>query len=174
MPHHAPHLRKTCKALQTDAKLCMSRFCLTIWHHMSIDPFSDDRLSASKNSLIYIMLKLFSRYVSVGVLNTAIHWLSFGALFSLMGMNQAISNLLAFCVAVTFSFFVNAKWTFKSKATTGRYVAFVIFMGSMAALTGYISDLLHAPALITLIAFSGFSLVAGFIYSKFIIFRDTK
>lgn len=91
-----------------------------------------------------------------------------------MGMNQAISNLLAFCVAVTFSFFVNAKWTFKSKATTGRYVAFVIFMGAMAALTGYISDLLHAPALITLIAFSGFSLVAGFIYSKFIIFRDTK
>lgn len=95
-------------------------------------------------------------------------------MLSLIGMNQAISNLVAFCVAVTFSFFVNAKWTFKSKATTGRYVAFVIFMGAMAALTGYIADRLHAPALITLIAFSGLSLVAGFIYSKFIVFRDTK
>lgn len=120
------------------------------------------------------MLKLFSRYVSVGVLNTAIHWLCFVTLFTLIGLNQAISNLVAFCVAVTFSFFVNAKWTFESKATTGRYVAFVIFMGGMAALTGYIADLLHAPALITLIAFSGFSLVAGFIYSKLIVFRDTK
>ncbi|MGV4147077.1 GtrA family protein [Citrobacter freundii] len=120
------------------------------------------------------MLKLFSRYISVGVLNTAIHWLCFLALFTLMGMNQAISNLVAFCVAVTFSFFVNAKWTFKSKATTCRYAAFVIFMGVMAALTGYIADLLHAPALITMIAFSGFSLVTGFIYSKFIIFRDAK
>lgn len=160
--------------MQTDAKLCLSRFCLTFWHHRSIDTSSDDRLSPSKNSLIFIMLKLFSRYVSVGVLNTAIHWVCFGVMLSLIGMNQAISNLVAFCVAVTFSFFVNAKWTFKSKATTGRYVAFVIFMGAMAALTGYIADRLHAPALITMIAFSGFSLVAGFIYSKFIVFRDIK
>ncbi|MDQ9465305.1 GtrA family protein [Citrobacter freundii] len=120
------------------------------------------------------MLKLFSRYVSVGVLNTAIHWVCFGVMLSLIGMNQAISNLVAFCVAVTFSFFVNAKWTFKSKATTCRYVAFVIFMGVMAALTGYIADRLHATALITLISFSGFSLAAGFIYSKFIVFRDAK
>lgn len=108
------------------------------------------------------------------MLNTAIHWLCFGAMFSLAGLSQAISNLIAFCIAVTFSFFVNAKWTFKSKATTGRYVAFVVFMGAMAALTGYIADRLHAPAVITLIAFSGFSLVAGFIYSKLIVFRDVK
>lgn len=134
----------------------------------------DAKLQAFQNSLISIMLKLFSRYVSVGVLNTAIHWLCFGAMFSLAGLSQAISNLIAFCVAVTFSFFINAKWTFKSKATTGRYVAFVVFMGAMAALTGYIADRLHAPALITLIAFSAFSLVAGFIYSKFIVFRDAK
>ncbi|EAB6386162.1 GtrA family protein [Salmonella enterica] len=120
------------------------------------------------------MLKLFSRYVSVGVLNTAIHWLCFGAFFSLIGFRQAISNVIAFCVAVTFSFFVNAKWTFNSKATTGRYMAFVIFMGLMAALTGYIADRLHTPALVTLIAFSAFSLVAGFIYSKLIVFRDAK
>ncbi|MBJ9210274.1 GtrA family protein [Citrobacter portucalensis] len=120
------------------------------------------------------MLKLFSRYVSVGVMNTAIHWLCFGAMFSLIGFSQSISNLVAFCIAVTFSFFVNAKWTFKSKATTGRYVAFVIFMGLMATLTGYIADQLHAPALSTLIAFSAFSLVAGFVYSKLIVFRDAK
>lgn len=120
------------------------------------------------------MLKLFSRYVSVGVMNTAIHWACFGALFSLIGLNQAISNLIAFCVAVTFSFFVNAKWTFKSEVTTGRYAAFVIFMGVIATLTGYIADSLHAPALITLITFSGFSLVVGFIFSKFFVFRDTK
>lgn len=53
-------------------------------------------------------------------------------------------------------------------------MAFVIFMGVMAALTGYIADRLHAPAPMTLIAFSAFSLVAGFIYSKFIVFRDAK
>jgi putative flippase GtrA len=120
------------------------------------------------------MLKLFSRYVSVGVPNTALHWVCFGVLFSLIELNQAISNLVAFCVAVTFSFFVNARWTFKSKATAGRYMAFVVFMGAMAALTGFIADGLHAPALLTLIVFSGFSLVAGFIYSRFIVFKEVK
>ncbi|HAR9916978.1 TPA: GtrA family protein [Salmonella enterica subsp. enterica serovar Typhimurium] len=65
------------------------------------------------------MLKLFSRYVSVGVLNTATHWLCFGAFFSLIGFRQAISTLVAFCVAVTSRFFVNAKWMCKVKATTG-------------------------------------------------------
>lgn len=140
----------------------------TVW-------MDDARLQTFLNSLISIMLlKLFSRYVSVGVLNTAIHWVCFAIMLSLLGFNQAISNLVAFCVAVTFSFFVNAKWTFKSKATKGRYAAFVVFMGAMAALTGYVADLLHSPAIITLIAFSAFSLVAGFIYSKFIVFRDAK
>ena len=161
-------LANRCKAL------CVPFLSHITRYQVSIDPFTDAKLLGFKNSLIFIMLKLFSRYFSVGVLNTAIHWLCFSALLSLMSMNQAISNLIAFCVAVTFSFFVNAKWTFKSKATTGRYVAFVIFMGCVATLTGYIADRLHAPALITLMAFSGFSLVAGFIYSKFIVFRDAK
>lgn len=71
-------------------------------------------------------------------------------------------------------FFANAKWTFNSQATSGRYAAFVFFMGIMAALTGYVADSIGAPPVVTLIAFSAFSLVAGFIYSKFIVFRDAK
>jgi putative flippase GtrA len=119
------------------------------------------------------MLKLFSRYISVGVINTALHWVCFGVLFHLFGASQALSNVIAFCIAVTFSFFANAKWTFKSKATSGRYIAFV-FYGCYGGLTGYIADEIGAPPVVTLMAFSGFSLVAGFIYSKFIVFRDAK
>lgn len=126
------------------------------------------------NRLIFIMLKLFSRYVSVGLINTALHWLCFGVLLHFFGVTQAIANIIAFCAAVTFSFFANAKWTFKSKATSGRYIAFVTFMGIMAGLTGYIADTTGAPPVITLIVFSGISLIAGFIYSKFIVFRDVK
>ncbi|MCI1899205.1 MAG: GtrA family protein [Enterobacter sp.] len=120
------------------------------------------------------MLKLFTRYVSVGVINTALHWVCFGILLHFFSATQAIANVIAFCIAVTFSFFANAKWTFKSQATSGRYIAFVAFMGIMAGLTGYIADAIGAPPVVTLIAFSGFSLVAGFIYSKFIVFRDAK
>ncbi len=118
------------------------------------------------------MLKLFGRYISVGILNTAIHWLCFGALVHFFASTQALANIVAFCCAVTFSFFADAKWTFNSKATLGRYIAFVLFMGAMAGLTGYIADKLSIPALVTLIAFSGFSLVAGFIYSKLIVFKS--
>lgn len=88
--------------------------------------------------------------------------------------NQTISNLVAFVAAVTFSFIANAKWTFKTRATSGRYIAFVLFMGIMAALTGYIGDNLGLPSIITLVTFSSFSVVAGFLYSKFIVFREAK
>lgn len=120
------------------------------------------------------MLHIFGKYVSVGVVNTALHWLCFGGLIHFFGATQTVANIIAFCIAVTFSFFVNAKWTFKSQATSVRYFAFVAFMGAMAGITGYIADVTGAPAIITLIVFSGFSLVAGFIYSKFIVFRDAK
>ncbi|AKZ85411.1 TPA: GtrA family protein [Enterobacter hormaechei subsp. steigerwaltii] len=120
------------------------------------------------------MLKLFSRYISVGVINTAMHWVCFGALLHFFEATQAVANVSAFFIAVTFSFFANARWTFKSQATSGRYIAFVAFMGIMAGMTGYIADAIGASPILTLLAFSGFSLVAGFIYSKFIVFRDAK
>jgi putative flippase GtrA len=119
------------------------------------------------------MLKLFVRYTSVGVINTLLHWLVFAILF-FWGTSQAIANLVAFCVAVTFSFFVNARWTFNAQATTFRYVLYVIFMGAMAVSVGKIADRAHINPVITLIAFSAISLVAGFIYSNFIVFRVKK
>jgi hypothetical protein len=50
------------------------------------------------------MVKLFTRYVSVGVVNTALHWLCFGALMHFLDANQTVANVVAFCIAVTFSF----------------------------------------------------------------------
>jgi len=47
-------------------------------------------------------------------------------------------------------------------------------MGIMAGMTGYIADAMGAPPVVTLVVFSGVSLAAGFIYSKFIVFRDAK
>ncbi|WP_455916087.1 GtrA family protein [Pantoea agglomerans] len=119
------------------------------------------------------MLKLFARYASVGVLNTLIHWAVFTALYA-HGSSQSLSNFTAFCVAVTFSFFVNAKWTFNQEATTTRYLLYVVFMGAMAGAIGWLADKMHIPALITLIIFSALSLFCGFAYSKLLIFRDKQ
>lgn len=119
------------------------------------------------------MAKIFARYATIGVLNTAIHWITFAVLVE-RGQLQSLSNFIAFCVAITFSFFANAKWTFGAKATTVRYVMYVFFMGMVALLIGSYADRLKVSPLATLVVFSAVSLVCGFIYSKYIVFRERK
>lgn len=120
------------------------------------------------------MLKLFSRYISVGVVNTAIHWMVFAIIFYGVKDDQALSNFAAFCVAVTFSFFANARFTFKAKTTTLRYILYIGFMGTLSIATGKAAESCGLPPIFTLIAFSVISLVCGFFYSKFIVFRSEK
>ena len=120
------------------------------------------------------MLKVFAKYFSVGVLNTILHWAVFGFLVYYLKYNQAPANLFGFLVAVTFSFFVNAKFTFKATITTGRYILFVTFMGLLSFLTGAASDCLGVNPVFTLIIFSALSLICGFLYSKYIVFRNVK
>lgn len=117
------------------------------------------------------MFRLFAKYASVGVINTFIHWTVFTALYS-SGSSQSLSNFTAFCIAVTFSFFVNAKWTFQAEATTIRYMMYVLFMGLMAAIVGWLADKMHISAIITLVGFSAISLFCGFVYSRLFIFRE--
>lgn len=119
------------------------------------------------------MLKLFTRYASVGVINTAVHWAAFFAIHA-AGVNQAFSNMSAFFIAVTFSFFANARFTFNGQATTGRYLVYVAFMGALAASVGQMSDKLQFPSVVTLVTFSAVSLVMGFFYSKYVVFRERK
>ncbi|MCS6411451.1 GtrA family protein [Klebsiella pneumoniae] len=120
------------------------------------------------------MLNLFTRYFSVGIVNTAIHWLVFITAYYMFDTSQALANFGAFCIAVTFSFFANAKWTFDSEATTIRYMMYVFFMGAMASSIGWMGDTMNFKPIATIILFSGISLVCGFLFSKFIIFKDAK
>lgn len=116
------------------------------------------------------MRERFTRYVSVGVINTAIHWALFLGLQGL-GFNQWSSNGIAFLAAVTFSFFANAKVTFQARATPKRYAIFVLFMGGMSVSVGAAADYLGLYPLFTLVAFSGISLVVGFLFSQWFVFR---
>jgi len=113
----------------------------------------------------------FKRYFSVGLLNTGLHWSAFTFLIIVFDASQASSNLIAFVLSVTFSFFANSKWTFKSNATLTRYILFSSFMGALALVTGHIADQNQLPELVTLVAFSGCSLLLGFMYSRFFVFR---
>ncbi|PQY56832.1 translocase [Cronobacter sakazakii] len=120
------------------------------------------------------MLKLFTKYASVGVLNTLIHWVVFATCFYALGTSQALANFSGFVVAVSFGFFANARFTFNSSTTTTRYMLYVGFMGSLSAAVGWAADECSLPPVVTLVVFSAISLVCGFVYSKYIVFREAK
>ncbi|WP_312456756.1 GtrA family protein [Pseudescherichia sp.] len=120
------------------------------------------------------MLKLFAKYTSIGVINTLIHWVIFGLCLYVFHTNQALANFAGFVVAVSFSFFANARFTFNASTTTLRYMLYIGFMGVLSATVGWFADKCATPPIVTLILFSAISLVCGFLYSKFIVFRDAK
>jgi putative flippase GtrA len=121
--------------------------------------------------LKYSLYAKFFRYVSVGILNTLLHWIVFLIFHLLLGVNQATSNLIGFASAVTASFFLNAYWTFKVPLNIIRYVMFVSCLGSVNYLLGYLADVFTLSPVITLVLSSALSLMLGFVFSNFVVFR---
>ncbi|WP_159564752.1 GtrA family protein [Budvicia diplopodorum] len=115
---------------------------------------------------------IFLRYVCTGGLNTVIHWFFFFLLTICFSFGQGIANIFAFLVAVTFSYLVNAKWTFRATTSWRKYVIYTLFMAFIAGLVGWGGQMLNLHPVLTLCLFSCISLVCGFIYSRFIVFRD--
>lgn len=118
-------------------------------------------------------MKKFSYYTLIGCSNTAIHWIIFAALIQL-SFSQALSNTIAFLIAATWSFILNAKFTFKAQPSAGRYFFFIAGMAIISALTGLLGDTLSLHPAVTVIAFSLISLVVGYLYSKHWVFRSHR
>lgn len=117
-------------------------------------------------------MSLFKKYLSVGVLNTLLHWIMFFCCFYLLHTPQSLSNCIAFLISVSFSYILNSKYTFKQKKEIKKYLLYISFMGVLSYLTGYVADVLKMPTLITLITFSLISLFVGFVFSKKIVFKE--
>jgi len=118
------------------------------------------------------MKNVFIGYLSVGVINTLIHWCSFALFYNLIKTDQALSNLSAFCIAVTFSFFANTKYIFNTSASTIRYLLYIAIMGTLSVVVGASADKLMLQPIITLIVFSALSLICGFLYFKTLLFKQ--
>lgn len=116
------------------------------------------------------MVKIIVSYGSIGVINTAIHWLVFLCAYILL-KEQSFANVLGFMAAVTFSFFFNARWTFKAEITAARYVAQVILMGILSWFVGKLGDELQFSPFLTLVLSSATNFVVGFLFLKYFIFR---
>lgn len=120
---------------------------------------------------VCVLLKHFPIYVYIGILNTLIHWGVFLALHSALSFRQGVGNVCAFAVAATFSFYANSRYNFKRAVSWGRYLSFIGFMAFLSFIIGWLGDGLAMPAVVTLIVFSGVSLVVGYFYSSYVVFR---
>lgn len=115
------------------------------------------------------MFNMFSRYLTVGVFNTLLHWLVFYLLYAVLDQ-QGISNFIAFVVAASQSYFMNARYTFNRKTNAYRYVLFTTAMGGISFFVGLVADYFQTRAVFTPIFFSCISVVLGFLFSKYVIF----
>jgi putative flippase GtrA len=113
----------------------------------------------------------FARYACVGVLNTLAHWVVFLALVYEAGVSQGIANLVAFVVAVSISYGVNATWTFNAPRSRTGYFSYLGFMGLLALGIGCAGQWLAAPPLFTASLFSAVSLVVGYAYARKVVFK---
>lgn len=74
------------------------------------------------------------RFIVVGLANSAIDFAVFAGL-AWLGTAALLANLLAWAVAVSFSFAVNSRWTFESSEHLAREKSFVRFALSGAAVS---------------------------------------
>jgi putative flippase GtrA len=119
-----------------------------------------------------LLWKGLSSYTVIGVANTLIHWQVFFLLSVAAGLSQALSNLAAFCVAASFSFYMNAQFTFAARSSVSGYLLFVLGMGALSLGVGYLGDVWRLHGFFTVALFSALSLVFGFLYSKYVVFRE--
>ena len=113
----------------------------------------------------------FVRYGLVGVVNTAVHAAVFFSLVAL-GAAQSVGNLVAFLVAVTVSFFANARFTFKQRPTVAKFFKMTAVMALLSFASGAAGDALAVHPGVTFIVYCAVSYVAGFLLSRFFVFAS--
>jgi putative flippase GtrA len=109
------------------------------------------------------------KYGLIGIFNTLIHFCVFLAACNFF--NQSISNLLAFSVAVCFSYVMNATFTFKKRLTIKEFLKMYVVMGVLAFISGYSGDYYNYSPIVTFVGYCIFSYVVGFLLTRYWVFK---
>ena len=93
-------------------------------------------------------------YLVVGVMTTVINYIIYVLLTEGVSLHYAASNVIAWAVAVAFSYFANGKWVYRSTGRrgwreAGEFVLSRLFsLGLETVLLLLLVDLLHADKLL--------------------------
>lgn len=72
-----------------------------------------------------LLYRQFACFSGIGVINTVIHVVAVVLMVELYGINPVAANVAAFMLANLFSFWANARWTFRESYDTARYLRFL-------------------------------------------------
>lgn len=123
------------------------------------------------SSVLRTRFSEFLRYGVVGIANTAVHAAVFFSLVSLLTFSQALGNCIAFFVAVTVSFFLNAHFTFRQRPTLSKFVRMTTVMALLSYASGRVGDVLSLNPVVTFLICCAVSYVAGFLLTRYFVFR---
>lgn len=133
-----------------------------------------------------IIRKLLAKYADVisylffGVLTTAVNYLVYLPCYNLLGLNAAVSNVIAWVFAVAFAYLTNKPFVFKSHDWSSKTVVpeLTKFVGSRIA-SGVLEtaiifvtvDLLRWDGNLMKLATSVLVVVLNYVASKLLVFK---
>lgn len=118
-----------------------------------------------------ILWKGFSAQAAIGAASTLVHWQIFFVLTSATQLDQAASSFAAFCISASFSFYMNALYTFETGTSVLVYLGFIGVMGILSYGVGAVADARNLPGLATVLVFSLLNLLLGYCVFRFVLFR---
>lgn len=121
--------------------------------------------------LAYAVFGVFTTLVNIGVYNLC---------YEKAGMNNTLSNICAWVLAVTFAYLTNKVWVFGSrswrwnvlKKEISAFVSCRMATGVMDLVIMYICvDLMHWPAMMMKVASNVLVIILNYVFSKLVIFK---
>lgn len=129
------------------------------------------------------MFKIYKKYEEIinylifGALTTLISVLSYALFTRVFNINYILSNIISWVVAVTFAFFTNKIYVFKSKneELTGEMIKFYLSrltsLGIELAVMFLMVDLLNINDIISKIIVQFIVIVLNYVFSKIFVFK---
>ena len=136
------------------------------------------------NMIIKLMnkYKSFLMYGIFGVLTTIVNLVVYNLCYYQAGINNIVSNTLAWILAVAFAYFTNKIWVFESKSwgwhvlkrEVPAFVSCRLATGIMDILIMFVSvDILGMHAMLMKIISNVLVIVLNYVFSKLVIFKKS-
>lgn len=132
---------------------------------------------------LVIKYKSVIMYVVFGVCTTLVNWGAYYLCYSIIGISNVLSTVIAWILAVAFAFITNKLWVFNSKSFVGKTLIYEMWTFTAARLvTGVLDvgimylavDVFNQNATLWKLISNVIVIILNYVLSKLIVFRKTN